>query len=800
MANIKFTQLPVGADLIGSEIFAMVQGGVSVSTTADDIANFVADIGVNYGDGIAYDSITNTASADINTTNLQFTATQINTIQDIDITASPTFETMTLTSTTAGFLMPRMTTVEFDTIPTPDNGLIAWSTSSNRFRVNKGSPGSPDYDQLAYFNDIPQDTTAFGEVFFQGNAVETVISAIGIPAKVDAVYNAGDLLSFTNGSGLLTYTGLETKEFAINLSMTTTLNLSTADISVVVFINGSPLAKTEQGTFTGSTTPGFQSTSVNALVELSTNDIIEVYIKNNTSTDNITVQDLNLNVSTVGGAIGNLADQVVVAWDSSTSPVSVLAGTDIDITNGVISYTGGSPVTGPNGNFQLWEMTSPTLPAEYTLGQYLSITNTSQGDKFELVPVNISTVTQISGNFRWTFGPYVYELAEMIIGNPITTRSGTLKYTVTRINQNEISIDVNGYFVNSAGDFVPLLGNPGLVPNTFSYNANNTYLMEVEYRPIQGTGTGTAQQYLGLEAINNTVEQHTSRQGISGGGIVTRWDGSTQDVEVTGGNLMTITNGSISTSAEQNVVTRWDGSTQDVEVTGGNLITITNGSISTSAEQNVVTSVQGSTATVDLSSGTGIAISPTGVISATGVVASTVNNSFFTTLLPRDNYVSGLYSPVWFTSTGNNLIDANSWLIGDTFEVEIVGEFVTRGSVADTTTGSFFRLTVGSNQILTNDLDVPLIIDGQVRVKPFNFKIMFTRIQDIGQPTWSISGNGFFLDLSDNFKAITLQTNTLYNIDTTINNFINLEFQQNHTVNNTYDFQCVQLNMRKYTL
>ena len=671
MANIKFTQLPVGADLIGSEIFAMVQGGVSVSTTADNIANFVADIGVDYGDGIAYDSITNTISADINVTNLQFTANQINTIQDIDLTASPTFETLTLTSTTDGFLMPRMTTVQFDNIALPENGLIAWSQSSNRFRVNKGFPGSPDYDQLAYFNDIPQDTTAFGEVYFQGNAVETVISAIGIPAKVDAVYNAGDLLSFTNGSGLLTYTGLETKEFAINLSMTTTLNLSTADISVVVFINGSPLAKTEQGTFTGSTTPGFQSTSVNALVELSTNDIIEVYIKNNTSTDNITVQDLNLNVSTVGGAIGNLADQVVVSWDNSTNQVDVVAGTDISITNGVISYTGAGPVTGPNGNFQLWEMTSPTLPADYTLGSWLSVTNTAQGDKFinpnqleigeqaimeftfELVPVNVTTVTQISGQFRWTFGPYFYELSEMIIGNPITTRSGTLKYTVTRINQTEVSIDVNGYFVNSAGEFIPLLGNPGLVPNTFSYNANNTYLMEVEYRPNQGT----AQQYLGVEAINNTVEQHTSRQGSgSGGGIVTRWDGSTQDVEVTGGNLMTITNGSISTSAEQ----------------------------------NVVTSVQGSTATVDLSSGTGIAISPTGVISATGVVASTVNSSFFTTLLPRDNYVSGLYSPVWFTSTGNNLIDANSWLIGDTFEVEIVGECVTRGSVADTTNGSFF--------------------------------------------------------------------------------------------------------------
>jgi hypothetical protein len=88
MANIKFTQLPVGVDLVGPEIFAMVQNGASVSTTAADIANFVADIGVNYGDGIAYDLVTNTVSADINVTNLQFTNNQINTIQDINLTAS----------------------------------------------------------------------------------------------------------------------------------------------------------------------------------------------------------------------------------------------------------------------------------------------------------------------------------------------------------------------------------------------------------------------------------------------------------------------------------------------------------------------------------------------------------------------------------------------------------------------------------------------------------------------------------------------------------------------------------------
>ena len=788
MANFKFSQLPVGAPLTGAEIIADSQGGASVQHTIQDIAEFVGDVSFNYGNGIAYDAGTNTVSADINVTNLQFTANQINTIQDIDLTASPTFETMTLTSTTAGFLMPRMTTVEFDAIPTPENGLVAWSQSSNRFRVNKGFPGVPNYDELAYFNDIPQDTTAFGEVYFQGNSVETVISALGVPAKVDGVYNPGDLLSFTNGSGLLTYTGLETKEFAINLSLTTTLNLSTADISVIVFINGAALAKTEQGTFTGSTTPGFQSTSVNALVELNTGDIVEVFVKNNTSTDNITVKDLNLNVSTVGGAIGNLSDQVVIAWDNSTNPVSVsggtdiditggvisyigtssdnvvvswdsstlpvdvTAGTDIDITNGVISYTGGGAVTGPNGNFQLWEMTSPTLPADYTLGSWLSVTNTAQGDKFinpnqleigeqaimeftfELVPVNISTVTQISGQFRWTFGPYFYELADMIIGNPITTRSGTLKYTVTRINQNEVSIDVNGYYVNSSGEFVALLGNPGLVPNTFSYNANNTYLMEIEYRPNQGT----AQQYLGVEAINNTVEQHTSREGSgSGGGIVTRWDGSTQDVEVTAGNLMTITNGSISTSAEQ----------------------------------NVVTSVEGVTTPTALSAGSGIAIS-SGVISATGPGTFQQYILDAICLSPRQTYSpTNTYETAWNSLTGpvgGPLNNVPALAVGDSVQMRVSGVFTT------TSTGGGFgnvRMTFGNTVVSTSP---QILITGANLIRPFEMTI---NIANVGNGLVMTSVGGGYFDAFETWKQWGMTLTPIFQSYTPSSQLFELEWR-----------------------
>ena len=331
-----------------------------------------------------------------------------------------------------------------------------------------------------------------------------------------------------------------------------------------------------------------------ALIQLSTNDTLTCLIQNNTNADNILVSSLNFTPTSIGGTSNVTNDQVVISWDGSTNqvavtagtnmditagvisttaepnvvtewngstaPVQVTAGTDIDITNGIISYTGGGGGGGPSGNYQLFEMTQATQPNQYTLGAYLSVVTAGQGDKninpgqlnigeqaileftFALEPVNVTTEPVVSGNFRWTFGPYFYDLADMSLVAPIAPRHGTLKYTVTRINQTEVTIDVNGYYINSAGEFIALLGNPALVPNTFAYNQNNTYLMEIEYIP----NAGTAQQYLGVEVSNYTVEQHTSRTGGGGsGGIVTEWDGSTAPVQVTAGAGIDITNGVI---------------------------------------------------------------------------------------------------------------------------------------------------------------------------------------------------------------------------------------------------------------
>jgi hypothetical protein len=471
--------------------------------------------------------------------------------------------------------------------------------------------------------------------------------------------------------------------------------------------------------------------SVSAVVTLSTNDTLTLVIANETDTNEIFVQDLNTFSITAIGALSS-------------------------------SGSGG-------GVYQLGSCLVPTTSYGTTLNDFQSVITTLDGTQtieagslavgesvlmrctFGLFPSNPDNQTAVSGRFRLVIGGTIIDpLANLILTNN-ASRTGWFEFTITRTSQNEIFFDFYGLFTRT-NPVEPqvLIGSPSLLGSqTLPYDDTQSYLMDVEWAY---TGGPLPDYYLDCVVNNLIISQYTERSPAAKTQVVESWDGSDLPVDVTAGTDIDITNGVIAYtgSAEANVVTSWDGSTTPVAVTAGTGISITGGTIT-----------------------------------ATGV-ASTENSSFFTTLLPSDSYQTGVFTPVWFTSTGNNQIDANTWAVGDTFEIDIVGEFVTRQQVADTTTGSFFRLTVGTNQILSNDLDVPLINDGQVRVKPFNFKIMFTRIDDIVQPTWTVSGNGFFTDLSDNFKPIALQTSTLYNIDVTINNIINLEFQQNHSVNNTY--------------
>ena len=594
---------------------------------------------------------------------------------------------------------------------------------------------------------IGNEGVVFSEMYFQGNPFGTTINSIGVPEKVNATYLQGNTSpDFTFNNGELTYVGTGDITVLIQANLTASMALTTATVTPGIALNGTVLTQSQQSTSLVGVSPAYESMSVSAIVTLSTNDTLTLVIANETDTNEIFVQDLNTFSVTAIGALSSSGSGGGVYQLGSCLVPTTSYGPNVNDFSSVITTLSG---------------TQTIEAGSLAVGESVLMRAT-----FSLYPTCPDNTTITSGRFQLVYGGTKIDTQANVILSNNASRDGFFEYTLTRINQTQIQFDFYGQYTGT-NPVAPkvILGSPDLIaPLTLAYDDTQDYLFDLEW--AYTSATGFPNYYLDCVVNNLIISQYTERSPASKTQVVESWDGSDLPVDVTAGTDIDITNGVIAYtgSAEANVVTSWDGSTAPVAVTAGTGISITGG-----------------------------------VITATGV-ASTENSSFFTTLLPSDSYQTGVFTPVWFTSTGNNQIDANTWAVGDTFEIDIVGEFVTRQQVADTTTGSFFRLTVGTNQILSNDLDVPLINDGQVRVKPFNFKIMFTRIDDIVQPTWTVSGNGFFTDLSDNFKPIALQTSTLYNIDVTINNIINLEFQQNHSVNNTYDFQCVQLNMRKYTV
>lgn len=185
---------------------------------------------------------------------------------------------------------------------------------------------------------------SYGEMYFSGNVTPTTIVTPGVPVKINATYISGDLLNFTQGTGTLTCTNTATVEYRVSVSASGTMDLASDTVQLSIFHNGSIVTKSEITYSLDGISPSFKALPIQAGISIALGDTIEVYIANLTSTNFPTVDSLNCLVTSIGGS-NNFQDQVVVAWDGSITPVSVTAGTDIDITAGVISYTGDTNVT-----------------------------------------------------------------------------------------------------------------------------------------------------------------------------------------------------------------------------------------------------------------------------------------------------------------------------------------------------------------------------------------------------------------------------------------------------------------------
>jgi hypothetical protein len=137
------------------------------------------------------------------------------------------------------------------------------------------------------------NSASIGYYTMNGNAVASDVITQGVAVKVAGTTTAqGITQRFTHTNNRLTYSGALTRNFRVSgvLSFTSGAN---DKIGVYVAKNGTPIANSEIYS-TANTAGRSENVTAQALVELATNDYVEIWVENDTDTDDITVSDLSV--------------------------------------------------------------------------------------------------------------------------------------------------------------------------------------------------------------------------------------------------------------------------------------------------------------------------------------------------------------------------------------------------------------------------------------------------------------------------------------------------------------------------
>lgn len=166
--------------------------------------------------------------------------------------------------------------------------------------VNFGGTGTyltgPDYldNKTLFVNSVGiENTREVSQYFMNANATTTTITTTGVAVKVaGATTSAGMTAKFTNIDNRATYTGSVTRTFKVFA----TLSLSSGNnqrIGCYIAKNGTIIPESE--TYSDTTGNGdIFNAGIQTLVQLSTNDYIEIFVENDASTNDILVTDLNV--------------------------------------------------------------------------------------------------------------------------------------------------------------------------------------------------------------------------------------------------------------------------------------------------------------------------------------------------------------------------------------------------------------------------------------------------------------------------------------------------------------------------
>ena len=188
----------------------------------------------------------------------------------------------------------------------PENGIIV----SHNFTADAtGAPiflnttaDSPTFASLVAGNGISLTSTdnyitidqegiaEYANVNMHGNSTETVIASTATPVKVAGTFTVGDEAGYTGDTtGKITHTGNTARHIINSIVSMTVASGTNHTVSMYIALNGTVIPSTKTTTTTSSGL--YRSLATFANLELDEGDYVEVFVRNESTTDNLIVLD-----------------------------------------------------------------------------------------------------------------------------------------------------------------------------------------------------------------------------------------------------------------------------------------------------------------------------------------------------------------------------------------------------------------------------------------------------------------------------------------------------------------------------
>ena len=145
-----------------------------------------------------------------------------------------------------------------------------------------------------------QNTASRGFMFMVNNTTDTTIglSNTNVWVKASGTTTAGSLnAQFNHASNRLTYTGALSQSFHIVVCANVRSSGSNQNISIGIAVNGTIISDSEMTIRTGTSNQEHAG-STQYSINLSTNNFVELFVRNTSSTD-VRVSDFNINISKI---------------------------------------------------------------------------------------------------------------------------------------------------------------------------------------------------------------------------------------------------------------------------------------------------------------------------------------------------------------------------------------------------------------------------------------------------------------------------------------------------------------------